>query len=1101
MKKFILKKSLPLLLAFVLVVSMMSGAALAAPDYEFEKSEIEIELEQEQLILDEGEVPLAPQQAMSTQSNYVDTLNGGSVIWQNGEYDLAPNATGHITVANGVSWAKIVGDGVTIVNGLITSPSFDNLTFDCTASPGITFVLEDIFLYNMGGSSGIGDHSTIDFAGTDNVLEIMGTVVMDYIVGGGSNPAGIHVVQGTSLTIAGDGTLYFYKSAQGSGIGGDSGQLNGDITFEMTGSAFMKGTKQGALIGAGSGTASGMPGSVTFNSGTYNLISNSRGAVIGGSAGSLASAGTEVFFNGGSVNINVDFTGSAVGGGGYAVGNDAAGGNAYFSGGSLRVYVDRNAAGNTNWGVMSEGVNDLAVTALKQDANGVSVYKCAFDTTLLDVQSDYFVVDVDGTPFFEGGLHEYSFIQELLDKGEQHTITSTPSNWVPGSDSHLYFYLPATAQTLTVNDEEFELTFVSEIVGTPEEHSDGPFIVGEVFAQPAAPVITTQPTGAVYNVPGTTVSALTVAASVSDGGTLSYQWFVNSANNTSNATDIAGATNAAFTPPIHTTGTAYYFCRVTNTLGGAVSHTVSDIAAVTVNITWDRDLDFSWYNTTAPILYINSVAKWDALAWIVGGHIGNIGSYETKFGLNIIGTPPALTDTFEGRTIRLSADLDFSILAATQLKAKSQFLPVGGRYYYEDQLFEYKPLVDPLHPIQFNGVFMGNFDGQNNTVTGIDADYSVNGGIIGLIGIVDGDSIIKNVRVEGSFTVQRAGSVVGGIVGRFGSQENNNPPGEVFTGYIANCVNAANIDATGNGSQGTGGIAGAYWFGSGIFNCANLGTVTTNGAGLGGIVGNMQSGVIDSCYNKGNVIMNGEFWAGIAMVSPTGGATYESYLNNCYYDNTLVPPYGTPRGVVQSNQADITALYTNANPALLEPVNIGAMNTTAKAAFAAQLNGGVAGTWVVNLNGEVVPGLLTDYNITMNNATNRTATTTVRSTGIGITTFKVTSAVACAVVYSTDGGTTYTRLTATATGAANTYSFTINVTTDIIIAVVVKGDVNFSGGITAIDAALVKSASQALMSLNTLQSIAADVNNSGTVTAIDAALVNAAAQQQTSFSW
>ena len=1118
MRNWFLKKSLPLLLVIALLVSMLSGAALAAPDYELEnfgelteaingessnetevepvpELEFESKLGSSQHNIEDGEVPLALQPLLAVQSVVTDTLDGSSPILLDGEYNLTPGATGHIVAASGLTWVKLIGSGVTIVDGQITSPAYTDLTFDFSASPGITVVLENMFLDNQGYSTPVySGVNTINFAGVGNVLEISGTVVIDYIVGGGSNPASIHVAQGTSLTFTGDGILYFYKSAQGSGVGGNSGELNGDITFAMTGSAFMKGTKQGALIGAGSGAngAPGVPGSVTFNSGTYNLISNSRGAVIGGSAGGWASAGTEVFFNGASVNINVDYSGSAVGGGGYDGGNDAAGGYAYFNGGSLRVYVDKNAAGNTSWGVMSEGINDLAITALKLDYGGNNVYKCVFDTNMLSVPADYFVVDVDGTPFFEGGLHEYSFIQELLDKGEQHTITSTPSNWIKPADpnevndSHLYFYLSEDASTLTVNGEEFELTFVSSIVDTPDEHSIGPFVVNGTVTPPtaAAPVISTQPAGAVYSVSPVltpSVSDLTVAASVSDGGTLSYQWFVNSTNSTNDATAIAGAIGASFTPPIHTAGIAYYFCRVTNTLGEATAYTLSGIAAVTVSITWSRNVDFTWYNTTDATLYIESEAQWNALAWIVSGQIGVIRSYESTYSLNIVGNPPALTDTFSGRTIKLSdTDGDREIVLSD-----NNFLPVGGRYRYEDQ----------ASAAQFDGIFKGSFDGQGNKITGIRADYSVNGGIIGLFGTVDGDGVIENVWVEGSFEAQRVGAVVGGIVGRFGSSENTD--GTVYTGYIANCVNAASINATGNSFQGCGGIAGAFWYGAGIFNCANLGSVTTTGYGLGGIVGNMQKGVIDSCYNYGSVIRGSNLWAGIAMVSPTGGATYESYLNNCYYDSLK-----TQCGVVQSNQLDITSTYTSTTPPLLAAVNVGAMSPAAKATFAAQLNNVIYGTWIVTGGGIIAPAVFGDgYVITVNNATNGAAAATIPSVATGVTTFTVTSPVACTVGYSTDGGATYTRLTATATGVANTYSFTVNAAANMIIAVVVKGDVNFSGGVTVIDAALVKSASQSIISLNSLQSLAADVNSSDTVTAIDAALINLTAQLLSSFSW
>ena len=45
--------------------------------------------------------------------------------------------------------------------------------------------------------------------------------------------------------------LYAYKSVAGAIFGGDYKELNGNITFALTGSMFAKGTKQGATIGSG----------------------------------------------------------------------------------------------------------------------------------------------------------------------------------------------------------------------------------------------------------------------------------------------------------------------------------------------------------------------------------------------------------------------------------------------------------------------------------------------------------------------------------------------------------------------------------------------------------------------------------------------------------------------------------------------------------------------------------------------------------------------------------------------------------------------------------------------------------------------------------
>jgi len=58
---------------------------------------------------------------------------------------------------------------------------------------------------------------------------------------------------------------------------------------------------------------------------------------------------------------------------------------------------------------------------------------------------------------------------------------------------------------------------------------------------------------------------LSVSAEVTDGGTLSYQWFSNTTSRNTGGTMIAGATSRTFDPPVTNTGTVYYYVVVTNT--------------------------------------------------------------------------------------------------------------------------------------------------------------------------------------------------------------------------------------------------------------------------------------------------------------------------------------------------------------------------------------------------------------------------------------------------------------------------------------------------------------------------------------------------------
>lgn len=96
--------------------------------------------------------------------------------------------------------------------------------------------------------------------------------------------------------------------------------------------------------------------------------------------------------------------------------------------------------------------------------------------------------------------------------------------------------------------------------------------------------ISTQPKSADYVTGATTVTPLTVEATL-DGYTLSYQWYENNTNSNTGGTEISGATTNSYTPTLPSTaGTTYYYCVVTATKDGSETLTAtSDVAAITVS--------------------------------------------------------------------------------------------------------------------------------------------------------------------------------------------------------------------------------------------------------------------------------------------------------------------------------------------------------------------------------------------------------------------------------------------------------------------------------------------------------------------------------------
>ena len=121
---------------------------------------------------------------------------------------------------------------------------------------------------------------------------------------------------------------------------------------------------------------------------------------------------------------------------------------------------------------------------------------------------------------------------------------------------------------------------------TAEDGSTKVYTVTVTVAAVATPVISinTQPAASTIVTHGSISGNLLVAASVTEGATLSYQWYDNITASTTGGNVIAGETSANFTiPTALNVGEYYYYCVVSAT-GGAISVT-SDLATVTVGAT------------------------------------------------------------------------------------------------------------------------------------------------------------------------------------------------------------------------------------------------------------------------------------------------------------------------------------------------------------------------------------------------------------------------------------------------------------------------------------------------------------------------------------
>jgi hypothetical protein len=103
-------------------------------------------------------------------------------------------------------------------------------------------------------------------------------------------------------------------------------------------------------------------------------------------------------------------------------------------------------------------------------------------------------------------------------------------------------------------------------------------------ANASTPKLGVQPQAAIYGDNDTAAWPLSVTASVTDGGELSYQWYSNTTTDTDNGTLIDGATQVEYTPPITTTGEVYYYVVVTNTNNAAIGNTTMTTTSVAAKV-------------------------------------------------------------------------------------------------------------------------------------------------------------------------------------------------------------------------------------------------------------------------------------------------------------------------------------------------------------------------------------------------------------------------------------------------------------------------------------------------------------------------------------
>jgi uncharacterized protein YjdB len=172
--------------------------------------------------------------------------------------------------------------------------------------------------------------------------------------------------------------------------------------------------------------------------------------------------------------------------------------------------------------------------------------------------------------------------------GSSETLTA---NIIPADALNKTVVWTSSDEAIAVVDGNGKVTGVTAGTATiTVKTADGDFdatctVTVTVIVHAATPTFTAHPQPASYT-QNETAAALTAAATVADGGTLTWQWYGNTANSNESGTAIPGATADSYTPSTASVGTVYYYAVATNTNDGVngvkTATAASDAAAVTV---------------------------------------------------------------------------------------------------------------------------------------------------------------------------------------------------------------------------------------------------------------------------------------------------------------------------------------------------------------------------------------------------------------------------------------------------------------------------------------------------------------------------------------
>jgi hypothetical protein len=415
-------------------------------------------------------------------------------------------------------------------------------------------------------------------------------------------------------------------------------------------------------------------------------------------------------------------------------------------------------------------------------------------------------------------------------------------------DNHYYYVIVTNTKDVSGNKEANATSEVAKITIDELTHA-------------ATPVIDDQPQSASYNHNATSVTPLSITIeALTDGGTLSYQWYKTSENGDTNET-IVGETDPTFSPPTNEVGDFYYYVVVTNTNnsvnGNQEANATSNVAKITIECLvsfYDANLDFNasisvQANSTINIASLKTELGLDATAlYLASDRIVNDPSYQVTQSVNFYAVANVQEIRTEAELNNTRNDLSGKYILLNNIELTSDTLGA-------DDGAGWNPIGDS------SNAFKGIFNGNEYAIRNLWIDRpSIN--YVGLFGYIYGGAKIRNLSVD---IDSSKGGVIGqtyvdGIAGRVGSSS------------ITDSYSTGNVSGTSN----VGGISGNAAYSSSITNSYSTGDVSGTGNYVGGIAGYVyNSTIIDNAAINKEV--NGSSYVNRIVGSIGGGSVQNNF--------------------------------------------------------------------------------------------------------------------------------------------------------------------------------------------------------------------------------